>query len=438
MALQGPRAVGRSTLLQQLARELGAEIVDLDDPALREIAHADPGTLVAGPAPVCVDEYQHVPGIRDAIKSELNRDLRPGRLVLAGSTRYGAVPLAAQALTGRLHLLPIWPLSQGELAGVRENLLEVALSNPEATVTGGSSPTTRHQYVQLVTGGGFPLALARSAGAGRNRWFDDHVILVLERDVRELARIRQREQRPLLSRRVAAQTAPVLNVNAAASVRGRDRTVASDYLRVANAAGSRVSDPSTARLGNDPASPGRRFPQDSPGRLGTGGSTAKEVLPTAMGHRPPEPLVVRPHGLDAPLGGRDFEHESRACQRGATTRDEPTRAAGFTLDTGTSVGHRSGTRVNHHNSAPTSAGCPTFRTDPRQTPGTHRSVSGVWPGLALVTHTRLAPGSIAYQTRPAPVTSNWPLLQRLAPDQSRAEVPRRAMLAAGIRWRLRP
>ena len=137
--------MGKSTLLQQLARELGAGIVDLDDPALREVAQADPGTLVAGPAPVCVDECQHVPGILDAIKAELNRDLRPGRFVLAGSTRYGAVPLAAQALTRRLHLLTIWPLSQGELAGVRENLLEVALSNPAATVAGASSPTTRHQ-----------------------------------------------------------------------------------------------------------------------------------------------------------------------------------------------------------------------------------------------------------------------------------------------------
>ena len=73
--------MGKSTLLQQLARELGADIVDLDDPALRDIAQADPGTLVAGPAPVCVDECQHVPGILDAIKAELNRDLRPGRFV---------------------------------------------------------------------------------------------------------------------------------------------------------------------------------------------------------------------------------------------------------------------------------------------------------------------------------------------------------------------
>ncbi len=47
-----------------------------------------------------------------------------------------------------------------------------------------------------------------------------------------------------------------------------------------------------------------------------------------------------------------------------------------------------------------------------------QSVSGGWPGLALVTHTRLAPGSTAYQTRPAPVTSSchcssaWPPTSR--------------------------
>ncbi|HUY54854.1 MAG TPA: hypothetical protein VMV23_06820 [Candidatus Nanopelagicaceae bacterium] len=80
-----------------------------------------------------------------------------------------------------------------------------------------------------------PLGLARSAGAGRNRWLDDYVTLVLERAVRKLARIRLREKLPPLLRQVAAQTAQVLNVNAAALVLGMDRTVASDYLRLLEA-----------------------------------------------------------------------------------------------------------------------------------------------------------------------------------------------------------
>src|SRR5262249_56871889 len=103
--LQGPRSVGKSTLLRSLAASVSGEIVDLDEVAVRDAVGRDPGTFVAGPRPVCVDEYQHVPLILDAIKAELNRDSRPGRFILTGSARHEALPRAAQALTGRLHRL---------------------------------------------------------------------------------------------------------------------------------------------------------------------------------------------------------------------------------------------------------------------------------------------------------------------------------------------
>lgn len=69
----------------------------------------------------------------------------------------------------------------------------------------------------------------------RNRWFDDYIKLVLERDVRELSRLRQREQLPALLRRLAAQTAGVLNVTRAASQAGLERTTAADYLKLLEA-----------------------------------------------------------------------------------------------------------------------------------------------------------------------------------------------------------
>ncbi|MGH9222716.1 MAG: AAA family ATPase [Acidimicrobiales bacterium] len=103
--------MGKSTLLQNLARTRGVAVLDLDDVATREAVAADPATFVAGPSPVCIDEYQHVPLVLDAIKAELNRDGRPGRFILTGSARHEALPTAAQALTGRLHRLPVYPLS---------------------------------------------------------------------------------------------------------------------------------------------------------------------------------------------------------------------------------------------------------------------------------------------------------------------------------------
>jgi uncharacterized protein len=236
VALQGPRTVGKSTLLGELASSHGVAVVDLDEPATRAAVLADPGAFVDGPSPVCVDEYQLVPAVLDAIKAELNRELRPGRYVITGSTRYDALPVAAQSLTGRLHLLTVWPLTQGEISGVEENLLAALLHDPaDAAPHGTVSHTSRDQYMARAAAGGMPIPLARRASVTRNRWFDDYVELVLERDVRELSRLRQREQLPALLQRLAAQTAGVLNVTRAAAEVGLDRTTAADYVKLLEA-----------------------------------------------------------------------------------------------------------------------------------------------------------------------------------------------------------
>ena len=79
LVLHGPRTVGKSTLLAEVAARTGRRVIDCDDPATRAAVRADPGRFVAGPELVLIDEYQHVPELLDAIKSELNVDLRPGR-----------------------------------------------------------------------------------------------------------------------------------------------------------------------------------------------------------------------------------------------------------------------------------------------------------------------------------------------------------------------
>ena len=131
LVLNGPRTVGKSTLLGQLAGRLGRSVIDCDDPATRSAVRADPGRFVESAEPVLIDEYQHVPELLDAIKAQLNRDLRPGRYVLAGSTRYAAIPAAAQALTGRADIIPVLPLTQGEINGVRETFVAKLLDGDD-------------------------------------------------------------------------------------------------------------------------------------------------------------------------------------------------------------------------------------------------------------------------------------------------------------------
>ncbi len=231
LLVQGPRTVGKSTLLRALARRHHARVVDLDDLAVRDAAAEDPALFVSGPGPVFIDEYQHVPVLLDAIKAELNRDGSPGRFVIAGSTRFAALPLVSQSLTGRLHRVELHPFSQGEIDAQRESLVQTLFEDPASAASPDASATTRDDYVRRVVRGGLPLALA-SSDAARGRWFDDYVALCLERDLLEPGRVRQPSALAPLLRRVAAQTAQVLNMSRAGDAAGLAATTAADYIRL--------------------------------------------------------------------------------------------------------------------------------------------------------------------------------------------------------------
>lgn len=233
IALHGPRSVGKSTVLRALAVTHGVEIIDLDDVETREAVVGNLTSVAAGPTPLCIDEYQRIPDVLDAIKSRLNREgSRPGAAVITGSTRQDALPVTAQALTGRLHTITIWPMSQGEMGGVREDLLHVLRVSPDLAVAQHpQSATAREDYVSRVCTGGFPLAVRRS-GSARARWFDDYLRRSIERDAVELLKIRQRQSLSDLATYIAAQTGQLLNITKAAESVGVERKTAESHLRL--------------------------------------------------------------------------------------------------------------------------------------------------------------------------------------------------------------
>jgi predicted AAA+ superfamily ATPase len=235
VALTGPRTVGKSTLLRRLAAPFGSQVLDLDEPSTRQLVAGDVSFYLSGDPPVCVDEFQHVPAVLDGIKAELNRDTRPGRFVLAGSTRYSTLPQTAQSLTGRVHVVTVWPLSQGEITGVAETFVQRLLDDPAALVSRQLSVTSREDYAERVLAGGLPAALRRSPGRPRSRWFADYVTLVVERDVLELRSIRQPAVLAEFLRRLAAQTGQVLNVAHASREAGLSPSVGEDYTRLLEA-----------------------------------------------------------------------------------------------------------------------------------------------------------------------------------------------------------
>ncbi len=231
LALQGARSVGKSTVLAEIAKQFSVSVLDLDDTAQVDLVSASPSDFVKGSAPVCIDEYQRVPAILQAIKSELNRSHVPGRFILTGSTRFDSLPKTTQALTGRIHFLDILPFSQGEMASVREVFLDLALTEPDRLGASRRSDTTRLEYAQRVCRGGMPIAVTLSEQS-RSRWFEAYVAQALSSDVPEVAGIRRLDGLALLFERLAAQTGQLLNISAASEAIGIDARTADNYAQL--------------------------------------------------------------------------------------------------------------------------------------------------------------------------------------------------------------
>lgn len=129
-----------------------------------------------------------------------------------------------------LSRLTIYPFSQGELVDAHETFLDRALRTPYAVLTGEASETTRDEYITQMCRGGFPLAIVASSDRARKRWIDEYVRLTLERDVRELSRLRQGQLLGTLLDRLAGQTALVLNIEKCGRDVGQDRATTESYV----------------------------------------------------------------------------------------------------------------------------------------------------------------------------------------------------------------
>lgn len=234
LLLEGPRSVGKSTLLAQLASSGEHTIYDLDQAQFRLLAQQNESALVGGTSPVLIDEYQRVPSLLDAIKARLNRETRPGMFVLAGSASYDSLPRGTQALTGRIQRLPVMPLTQTEIDGSNNHFLERAFES-EVPHTAMPARTTRADYIDRVMRGGMPLAISASSTGARDRWLQAHVRQSLERDAGEIRRIHRRADLRQILTRIVGQTAGLLNVSKVAQGLESSRETATAYIELLEA-----------------------------------------------------------------------------------------------------------------------------------------------------------------------------------------------------------
>ena len=119
--INGARQTGKTTLAQTIATGTGAQYFTLDDSATLSLAIDDPAGFIRNlSGPVVIDEIQKVPSLFPAIKLAVDHNRQPGRFLLTGSANVMTLPRLSEPLAGRMEVIPLFPLSAGELAGVVE------------------------------------------------------------------------------------------------------------------------------------------------------------------------------------------------------------------------------------------------------------------------------------------------------------------------------
>jgi predicted AAA+ superfamily ATPase len=186
----GARQTGKTTLLKNSFPD--TQYLSFDSILLAASAAESPEEFVEQfTDPVILDEVQYVPTIFRALKVMIDQDRDSrGKYLLTGSQTYELMKGISQSLAGRIGIIKLETLSAREIID--------------------SGSFDRESLNLLPIRGGYP-ELWRNPDIDAGPWFEDYIRTYIERDLRELVRVRDLVQFRRLMAALAHRTGQLLN-----------------------------------------------------------------------------------------------------------------------------------------------------------------------------------------------------------------------------------
>lgn len=175
--LTGPRQAGKTTLAQQIAKDLGMRYISLDEQTTLASAQSDPHGFIDSFAeqPIVLDEFQYAPELISAIKlvSDQFQPSERGRYFLTGSADIFSSAKTQEALPGHMARVELNPLSITEIINGNFNLIDFLLAD-KLSVPENLPPLNREQLAQTLIDGGYP-ELQNKSPRARQIWLASYL-----------------------------------------------------------------------------------------------------------------------------------------------------------------------------------------------------------------------------------------------------------------------
>ena len=187
MLVTGPRQVGKTTLLKQLAGE-NRKYVTLDDPDVRYLAKRDPALFMQRyTPPVLIDEIQYATELLPYIKMSVDASGHKGDYWITGSQVFRLMQNVGESLAGRVGIINLLGLSDAEIYGYRSEPFTTdskrLMKRMEITKVRGLNDI----YARIFRGS-MP-ELYANAHMDWETYYRSYVDTYLQRDIRDLAQV---------------------------------------------------------------------------------------------------------------------------------------------------------------------------------------------------------------------------------------------------------
>lgn len=231
IALTGARQTGKTTLVQAGFPEY--VYLSLEDPVTRPDFMALSAAQWHHQFPIAIlDEVQKAPDLIESVKAVYDR-YADARYLLLGSSQILLMEQVRESLAGRVSLIELYPLTLPEMAtdswddAVVESRLIRWLRDRDMDAFSGM-PRRDDRFAQaqaLMDGylqfGAMPAVVDEAlTGEDKRDWLRDYIQTYLQRDVRDLANLRDLEPFARMQRALSGLTGEVLNVQSLAQVAG--------------------------------------------------------------------------------------------------------------------------------------------------------------------------------------------------------------------------